>query len=338
MLATGVLSVGLIACSSDKVGDGADGEAPTTGDAGAGGGEDGGETAPDGGSSSKGPVGSFTIALNPPIDDAPAYTSVIGKVYSAAYPTEIIETVIASDSNCKVYKYSIQACFEPACTGDQTCVAEDVCETQPSLVSVGDVSVDGIGSSPLKLSVTNYNYQYPLDLPYPGVTEGQAVTLSGSGGAFSTFTVSAKGVAPIATSDASYLISKDRPLTLTWTPGASSVGAEVTVTINISKHGGSAGYMRCTTTDSGALTIAADLLKELLDLGVAGFPELLLRRSTHGEATVGAGKIALDIHAEAKPVLNIEGYCSCFNNSDCESCADKTKTSCDSLKRICVTP
>lgn len=346
ILATNVLFVGLIACSSDKANDDVDAEAPPTADASGGGkadagadsATDAGGTTPDTGSPSKGPAGNFTIALNPPVDDAPAYTSILGKVYSAAYPTEIIETVIASDSNCKVYKYSIQACFEPACSGDQTCVAENVCETKPSPVSVGDVSVAGVGSAPLKLSVTNYNYQYPLDLPYPGVTEGQPVTLTGTGGAFAAFTVTAKGVAPIATSNASYLITKDQPLTLNWTPGASSVGAEVTVTLNISKHGGSAGYMHCKTTDSGSLTIGADVLKKLLDLGVAGFPELLLRRSTHGEATLGAGKIALDIFAEAKPVLNIEGYCSCFNSSDCASCTDKTKTSCDSLKRICKTP
>ena len=80
------------------------------------------------------------------------------------------------------------------------------------------------------------------------------------------------------------------------------------------------------------------MLKALVQLGVGGFPELLLKRSTHGEATVAAGKIALEIEAVAKPALNIEGYCSCFNDSDCGSCTDKAKTSCDSLKRLCKTP
>ena len=334
LLATSALIAGLIACSSSDKGS-------TEGQSGApsaAGGSATGGTPPVGGSSSHGPLGTFTIALNPVVEDAPAYTSIFGKVYGGSYPTEIIETVIASDSNCKVYKYSLQACYDPACTGDQTCVAENVCETKPSPVSVGDVSVEGVGPSSLKLSVTNFNYQYPLDLPYPGVTEGEPVTLTGSGGAFSAFTISAKGVAPIATSNSSYLVANDQPLTLNWTPGASSVGAEVTATLNVSKHGGSAGYMQCTTTDSGTLTIAADVLKALVGLGVGGFPELLLIRRTHGEATVAAGKIALVVEAVAKPALNIEGYCSCFNDSDCGSCTDKKKTSCDSLKRLCKTP
>jgi hypothetical protein len=326
-LATCVLIVGLTACGSNAT----DSGAPATADGGGGAGAGG--TSP-----SKGPVGNFAIVLNPAVEDASAYTSIAGKVYSASYPTEITETVIASDSNCKVYKYSLQGCFEPECTGDEVCVAKNVCEARPSLVSVGDVSVDGVGPSPLKLTATNNDYQYPLNLPYPGVTEGQPVTLTGTGGVFSAFTVSAKGVAPLVLSNSSYLISKNQPLALNWTPGAASVGAEVTVTLNISKHGGSAGYMQCKTTDSGSLTIAADVLQKLVDLGTAGFPELIVRRSTHGEATVNTGKISLDVEAEAKPALNIEGQCSCFNNSDCGSCTDKTKTSCDSLKRICKTP
>jgi hypothetical protein len=338
-LATGFLLAGLIACSSDdKTGDVPSAAGSSTANGGAGGGGGGTGAAPGGGSSAKGPLGNFTISLNPAVEDEPAYTSIFGKVYGGPYPTDVIETVIASDANCTVYKYSLHACFDPSCTGEQTCVAENVCEAKPSPVSVGDVSIVGVGDSSLKLSATNLNYQYPLDVPYPGISEGEPITLTGSGGAFAAFTISAEGVAPIATSESSYLIANDQPLTLTWTPGAASVDAEVTATLNISKHGGSAGYMQCTTTDSGTLTIAADVLKALVGLGVAGFPELLLKRSTRGEATVAAGTIALDVEAVAKPPLNIEGYCSCFNDSDCGSCSDKTRTSCDSLKRLCKTP
>jgi hypothetical protein len=337
-LATGFLLAGLFACSPDAKEDSAPSAAGTAGSTAADGGASGGGSAPLGGTSAQGPHGTFTIALNPEVEDEPAYTSIYGKVYSGPYPTDVIETVVASDAKCTVYKYSLQACYDPSCTGDQTCVAENVCEARPSPVSVGDVSVTGIGASPLKLSATNLNYQYPLDLPYPGVSEGEPVTLTASGGAFTPFSISAPGVAPIATSESSYLLANDQPLTVNWTPGASSVDAEVTATLNISKHGGSAGYMLCTTTDSGSLTIEADVLNALLGLGVAGFPELLLKRSTRGEATVAGGTIALDVEAVAKPGLNVEGYCSCFNDSDCGSCADKTKTSCDSLKRLCKKP
>jgi hypothetical protein len=335
------LASALAACSSEG-GDGDDSQnsagSAAGGRAGAGGAAPTGGSSSPGGSSSSGLLGTFLVALNPAIEDEPPYTSILGKVYGAPYPTDVIETVIASDSSCKVYKYSLQACFEPQCTGSQTCVAMNVCESKPSSVSVGDVSVEGVGPSPLKLTAVNNSYQYPLDLPYPGVTEGQPVTVAASGGAFSAFTISAKGVAPVELDKSSYSVSSNQPLTINWTPGASSAGAELALTFNISKHGGSAGYMKCITEDSGALTIPANLLKELLGLGVAGFPELLVTRSTSAEATVSAGKIALEVQALAKPALNIEGYCSCFNDSDCGSCTDKTKTSCDSVRKLCKAP
>lgn len=346
-LLTGFVLAGSLACSSNDKGD----STPSTAGSGAGGGAgtsaSGGTSAAAGttaggagsagASAGKRPSGSFTVSLNPAVEDAVAYTAIFGKVYSGPYPTDIIETVIASDDNCKVYKYSLHACFDPTCTGEQTCVAENVCEAKPVPVSVGNVNITGIGDSSLKLAVTNLNYQYPLDLPYPGVAEGEPVTLSGSGDTFDAFTVSATGVAPIATKESSYLITSGQPLTVTWTPGASQE-TEITATLNVSKHGGSAGYMLCTTTDTGSLTIGANTLKALTELGVGGFPELLLKRTTHGESTVNDGKIGLEIEAVAKPALNIEGYCSCFNASDCGSCSDSTKTACDPLKRICKTP
>jgi hypothetical protein len=177
-LATGFLLAGLIACSSD---DKAGGAPSAAGSSAANGGASGSGSAPVAGSSAKGPLGTFTIALNPAVEDEPAYTSIFGKVYGGPYPTDVIETVIASDANCTVYKYSLHACYDPSCTGEQTCVAENVCEAKPSPVSVGDVSIAGVGASALKLSVTNLNYQYPLDVPYPGIAEGEPVTLTGSG-------------------------------------------------------------------------------------------------------------------------------------------------------------
>jgi hypothetical protein len=340
MLASLVLTSALMACSSEGEGDSPQNSAGSAagGRAGAGGAAPTAGTSSPGGSSSNGRLGTFLVALNPAIADAPPYTSILGKVYGAPYPTDVIETVIASDSSCKVYKYSLQACFDPQCTGNQTCVAMNVCESKPSSVSVGDVTVDGVGPSSLKLTAVNNGYQYPIDLPYPGVTEGQPVTVTASGGAFSAFTLAAKGVAPVELDNSSYLVSRNQPLTITWVPGASSAGAELALTFNISKHGGSAGYMKCITEDSGTLTIAANVLEELLGLGVAGFPELLVTRSTYAETTVSAGKIALEVQALAKPALNVEGYCSCFNDSDCGSCTDKTKTSCDSVRKLCKAP
>lgn len=322
------------ACSS-KEGD----SAQSGGAAGSSGGSSGGSSTSSGGggaTDSNGSLGTFQVTLNPAVDQAAPYTSVFGGIYAYPYPTDVIETSIASNSACNVYKFSRQACIETPC-GSDVCVAPNVCKTQPSLVSVGDVTLDGVGTSQLKLTAINNNYQYPLDLPYPGISEGSPVTLNATGGTFAPFTVAAKGVASAAMKQTSYLITPGKDLTLEWTPGA-AVGAKILITFNISKHGGSAGYMKCETTDSGSLTIPANLLQSLVDLGVAGYPELMFARRTSADATVSAGRIGLEVTALAKPPLSIYGYCSCFNNSDCGSCSDTTKTVCDSVKKLCHAP
>ena len=96
------------------------------------------------------------------------------------------------------------------------------------------------------------------------------------------------------------MLSSGKPLLVEWDPGTND-DAEVVLLLNISKHGGSAGYMRCDTDDSGSFTIPAGPIQALIDLGVAGFPQLTLTRRTRGEAAVTGGKIAFDVAAVAIP-------------------------------------
>ena len=299
----------------------------------------GGSTTPAGGtpSDANAIVGTFTVTLNPASELMDAYTSVIGKVYSGAYPSDVIETPLASSGGCTTYKFSRQSCIDVTCTGSQVCAAPDECRDVPRLVSVGKVSVAGIAPGTLALSGVNNNYQYPADIEYPGFAEGASITLSASVDFYPPFEVTTTGVAPVALAANSYLLAPGKPLALEWEPGANA-NANVSVVLNISKHGGSAGYLRCDTTDSGSLTIPADVLQELIDLGVAGFPALTLTRRASGETPVMGGKVALHVAAEAAPRLDVEGYCSCFNDSDCGSCSDGTKTVCDSVRKLCNAP
>lgn len=338
-------AAGAFGCSSDSndpaPATGGGSSTPSTGGSGTGGspGSTGGSPSSTGGAPSNpnAVVGTFTVTLNPASELMDAYTSVIGKVYSGAYPTDVIETPLATGNGCTTYKFSRQSCIDVTCSGSQVCAAPDECRDVPRLVSVGKVSVTGIDPGTLMLSGVNNNYQYPADIAYPGFAEGDTVTLSAGGDFYPAFEVSTSGVAPALMKAESYLIAPGKPLPLEWEAGANP-DATVSIVLNISKHGGSAGYLRCDTTDSGSLTIPADVLQALIDLGVAGFPALTFTRRTRGEAPVSSGKIALDVAAEASPPLDVEGYCSCFNDSDCGSCSDGTKTICDSVRKLCNAP
>jgi hypothetical protein len=337
-------------CSSDSnepaPATGGGSSTPSTGGSGTGGSgtggspsSNGGSTSPTGGtpSDANAVVGTFTVTLSAANELNDQYTSVIGKVYSGAYPSDIIETPLASGNGCTTYKFSRQSCIDVTCTGSQVCAAPEECRDVPRLVSVGKVSVMGIDPGTLMLSGVNNNYQYPADIVFPGFSEGAPISLSATGDFYPAFEVTTTGVAPVVMKADNYLLAPGKPLALEWEAGGNA-DAKVSVVLNISKHGGSAGYLRCDTTDSGSLTIPADVLQELIDLGVAGFPALTFTRRTRGEAPVTGGKIAFDVAAEAAPPLDVEGYCSCFNSSDCGSCSDSTKTVCDSVRKLCNAP
>jgi hypothetical protein len=203
---------------------------------------------------------------------------------------------------------------------------------------VGTARISGIGASELTLSAVNNNYQYAGEIIYPGFDEGATISLSASGSHFDAFQISTKGVAPIQLTQTSYSIDSDHPLALEWTAGSATVGAQTTVLVNISKHGGSSGYLKCIVPDSGSLTIPADHVRALIGMGVAGYPSLQVIRSTQGRAPVATGEAVLDVSSVALPELTVDGYCSCFSDTDCTSCSDSTKTVCDSVKKLCHAP
>jgi hypothetical protein len=323
-----------LGCSSDGPSNGTGG----TGGQAAGSGKGGNSASTGGASSSKDIVGTFAITLNPAIDVTGPYTSIFGTVYTGEYPSDVVETPVSASDSCTVYRFSRHNCTSPACTTTQACVDTNVCRDFPTVVSVGEVTVNGIGSAPLTLAAINNNYQNGAEISYPGFGDGTSITLNAAGSHYPAFSVSAKGVAPAALRKDSYLLSPGTALSLEWEPGSAAVAANVSLLLNISKHGGSAGYLKCELDDSGSFTIPGEQIQALIDLGVAGFPQLTFTRSTRGEAQVSTGLVALEVNALAVPTLAVEGYCSCNDSSDCGSCSDKTKTVCDSNKRLCHAP
>lgn len=319
--------------------------APATGGAGGsqGGSAGGGSGGASGGTGGVAPsgdavIGTFSVALNPAVDaSTPAFTTVFGTVYSGEYPTDVIETPIASEGGCVTYQFSRHSCSNPVCSGAEKCAGENDCRLAPDLVSVGTVTVEGVGATPLTLSAINNNYQYPLDLDYPGFEEGASLTLAATGAFHPAFTVATTGVSPLVLRTDRFELGSGKPLLVEWEAG-SNADATVTLSLNVSRHGGSAGYLECKSSDSGSLTIPAGPITRLIELGVAGFPQLIVTRTSRGEAALPAGKIVLQSTAVAIPTLAVEGLCSCFDSTDCGTCADTTKTACDSVRKVCHAP
>jgi len=163
-------------------------------------------------------------------------------------------------------------------------------------------------------------YQPPssVTLAVPPFAEGDAVTFSAAGDYFPAFTLTAKGVAPLVLTSTSITLKSGNPMNLTWTPGAAP-NAKIHVKLDISHHGGTKGEIACDTDDNGSLTMTAALIKKLLDLGIAGYPTVIVTRHATGSATLPAGRVDLELASIVEQAIGIEGLTSCSENSDCAS-------------------
>lgn len=287
-----------------------------------------------GGSSNSDTIGRFSITLNEAVEElaTQANTTVSGKVYDGATPEPYISTARASDANCTVYEVSVPFC-EGGCA-DGVCVGENTCKAYPTGKNVGEVTISGVatadGQDSFTLMLNNNNYRTGggLTLQYPGFSQGDVIKLSAAGGDYPAFEISAKGIAPLSVTAESFDLSKTSPLKLTWEAADAEIGSKIFVNVNLSHHGGSKGYIECNVADNGSLTIPAEFVAQLIELGVAGFPTVSVIRSSEGYAQVASGRIALVLSSPFVRTVNVEGFVSCQEDTACQSpqtCNKNTK-------------
>ncbi|MDB4980600.1 MAG: hypothetical protein JWM82_1352 [Myxococcales bacterium] len=313
------LSAALAACSGSKASgnDGAAGGAGATGTAGATAGAAGATGNPDA------VVGAFAIKFK--TDSTPSIAAITGTVYDA--PTfQPLFAAAMKDGDCTLEKPVFPFCA-PACDADTAdCVADDTCRARPGKQNVGAVTLTDVktaaGGTSLVLEPTNNIYQPSADTApaYPPFDEGVDVGLTATGGAYGAFEIHAKGIAPLVFADETLTLERDKTLTLHWTPKGASSDATIQVRVDISHHGGLKGLITCETADTGTLTISAALTSALRNLGVAGFPAVLLTRTSKASTKIAPGRVELVLSHAVEHPLVIPGLTSCgdmTNSSDC---------------------
>lgn len=110
-----------------------------------------------------------------------------------------------------------------------------------------------------------------------------------------------------------------KALSLSWTPPGASATSRIGIKVDISHHGGSKGKIECDVPDTGSLEISADLITELIQLGVAGYPSVTLKRSTGAETSIAPGKVTLQALSAVSIDLQVAGVTSCSTDDDCAS-------------------
>lgn len=286
--------------------------------------------APDAGTDADGNVGelfgTFRISLIAPRTEmgggtTPGHTTILGKVYDGSQPETVIWQPKATSGGCTLSTPRVPFC-SPGCGSSAACVADNTCKAYPTSQSVGAVHVEGVGAAGFDLTAVSNSYQVPAGttLPYPAFAEGDVIGVRAAGSAFTSgaFTLGARGVATLDVANtASLALQAGRPLSLSWTAPGAAASSRVQVKLDISHHGGSKGKIECDVADTGALSIDAAMVDQLLALGAAGFPTIILTRATIGRAAVAGGHVDLIVASEVEAPIAVPGVVSCTEDTQC---------------------
>jgi hypothetical protein len=273
-------------------------------------------------------VGTFTVQMK--VDKS--MTSVVGQVADGPVPANIILTETKKEGSCRVETPSSPFC-DGGCGGD-VCVSDGKCQAYPTGHAVGAVTLKGVhvqgGGSELTLKETVASYQPPAGttLAYPSFGVSDTIEVHATGGEYAAFDLEAPGVDPIALKTEDFALDPTKPFQLDWDAAADPKSAQIHVKIDLSHHGGLKGLIECDLDDTGSLTISKELISELIGLGVAGYPSVVLTRSTEDIAQLDHGRVRLEVSALVERYLTTPGVESCTTDEDCSG--GKTCRSSDS--------
>ncbi|MFC1609431.1 hypothetical protein ACFL6C_00600 [Myxococcota bacterium] len=265
-------------------------------------------------------VGAFQVKVVA-ATTTPGYTSVFGKVFDGSTPQPLVWEETATVGDCELLVPRAPFCGEP-CEGGSICVEDDECQGYPDALSVGTVVVQGIetasGATEFSMDPIANNYQPAVSLAYPAFSEGDAIEFDPAGtAAFAAFTLNAKGIEELDLVNDSIQVEHGLAINLEWVgPGQSGI-SEIHVKLDISHHGGPKGKIECLTEDTGSLQLTAGMLGQLLDLGYAGFPTIIVTRQSTGSATTAVGRVDLVVSSGAEKEVLIPGLISCNEDGDC---------------------
>ncbi|HEX2875822.1 MAG TPA: hypothetical protein VHP33_31445 [Polyangiaceae bacterium] len=254
---------------------------------------------------------------------AKAFSVAGGSVYDGPVPEAFPLAVALEAAGCQLLKPSLPFCSE-ACGGDAVCVADETCAAYPKPQNVGVLQVDGLVGSAASMEPFPPSFAYQsASLPHPPCVEGDEVTLSADG-----FHASASCVAPLIVTNTEFPVRREQALELTWEPPAEPDQTRILIKLDVSHHGGKKGEVDCDIPDTGSFEIPASLVTALIDLGLAGYPTIVLTRTAAGAASEQPD-VKFEISSGVEREVDT-GIISCTDDAQCP-----TDQSCNMDKLVC---
>lgn len=282
------------------------------------GGSGGSDGSGDAGTNNDAVVGTFAVRLVAPTVETPmAYTAISGRVNDGPTPEIVVWATVEKAVGCELR--TPRAPFCPQGCGEGACVGDSQCSDYPKAKDVGKVQMK-LGTRDVSMDAISGVYQPPgdVDVPSPPCPEGCEIRVQTSGGAYEAFSITSKGIAPLAvTTPDPIMLGGDQPLKLAWTSPAKPDESRVAIRLDISHHGGLKGEITCDVPDNGTLEIPAGMVSKLIALGTAGFPTVYLTRVAAGETKIRHGRVLLRVESSVERPLKIPGVESCHDDKDC---------------------
>ncbi len=263
-------------------------------------------------------IGSFVASL------AEDYTNVRGAVSSGVAPSGIPE-ILAEAESCTLFGPRELFCSTPCENLVEVCAGDDVCVPAPEKQSAGTVTVTGLAEAlTIDPNGITFDYSETFSDPFPGFDEGAEITLTADGGDFGAFRLSGTGVAPLTSTMSEVPVESGTASAISWEAGGAS-DAEIRIKLTVNTHGGTTGWIECTTSDSGSFEIPAELVTSLMELGFSGFPRVALSRRTVESVDLSSGCVDFTVSSEITLPVSIPGLTSCSEDTDCpdgETCQE----------------
>jgi hypothetical protein len=161
------------------------------------------------------------------------------------------------------------------------------------------------------------DYNETFTDPYPGFDVGAAITLTAAGDEAQGFTLNGEGVGLLTSSAETVDVVEGSPVDLTWNESGASTHSSVDVHLTVNAHGGTAAWIQCAADDTGSFSIPADIVQQLVDLGLSGFPRVTITRRTVDSTELAAGCVDLTVASDVVLNVSVDGLISCNSVDDC---------------------
>ncbi len=267
----------------------------------------GGEVVFRGGCSLAERVGGFAVTIEGD------YSAFVGVVADGIVPITALETV-GEGGGCVLLRRNNPIC-DPPCQPGTTCDFSGECIPYPQNHDVGTVRVTGL-VQPVEVMpvMATFDY-YDTTLMHPAFAPGAAISLSAEGGDYSPFVLNGEGVAMIVPMTDELTMKKGQPLRIEW--AASDGAGQVRVELTIDQHGNTPVKLVCDGADSGMLEVPVDLIAQLIDFGISGFPSAQFYRQTLDSIELEPGCVDFAVRSHDATLLAVEGHTPCNKPADC---------------------